>query len=50
MKNSVLRLARLRREIHLALRTTPAQAAGVEQSIRTVADRIEACGEMERKK
>ncbi len=32
-------------KIHLALRTTPAQAAGVEQSIWTVGDLIEACGE-----
>jgi IS1 family transposase len=32
-------------KIHLALRTTPAQAAGVEQSIWTVGDLVEACGE-----
>jgi IS1 family transposase len=32
-------------KIHLALRTTPAQAGGVEQSIWTAADLIEACGE-----
>ena len=29
---------------HLALRTTPGQAAGVERSIWTVADLVEACG------
>jgi IS1 family transposase len=32
-------------KIHLAIRTTPAQAAGVEQSIWTVGNLIEACGE-----
>jgi hypothetical protein len=32
-------------KIHLALRTTPAQAAGVERSIWTVGDLVEACGE-----
>lgn len=32
-------------KIHLALRTTPAQAAGVEQSIWTLGDLVEACGE-----
>jgi hypothetical protein len=32
-------------KIHLALQTTPAQAAGVDQSIWTLVDLIEACGE-----
>jgi len=32
-------------KVHLAVRMTPAMAAGVEKSIWTVADLVKACGE-----